>query len=187
MDQAREELVAKLAGSLKCDPALLHDFLGKLPKTPKVTLSELLSLMTVMNVTEEEHGEHDEHKQVQEEIIGQLADLVKCDPKILRDFPIGFPNIPMPTFGGVLFWDDVAEIKGWRMQENIFTGHWRLLDPRNMRYAWGKRSKIVDIFIKAARKGEEDEETSTDQEENTEESNVISNTPPLDEKDDPGA
>jgi Sec-independent protein translocase protein TatA len=104
-----------------------------------------------------------------EEIVEILAEFVKSDPEILREFPISLPNIVMPTMGGNLFWDDVAEIKGWRMQKNIFTEHWRLLDPKNMRYAWGVRGKMFDIFVKAARSMEEEVETSIDQEENDKE------------------
>jgi hypothetical protein len=94
----------------------------------------------------------------QEEIIEFLAEAVKCDPEILRDLPMVFPNIATPTMGGTLFWEDVAEIKGWRVQQNIFTGHWRLLDPKNMRQAWGADRKAVDIFVKAARSGSGDDE-----------------------------
>jgi hypothetical protein len=91
----------------------------------------------------------------QEALIKKMSELVKCDPAVLRDFPISLPNLPMPTLGGFVFWDDVAEIRGWRMQRNIFTGHWRLLDPKNMRYAWGTNEKLVDIFIRAAEAGED--------------------------------
>jgi hypothetical protein len=64
----------------------------------------------------------------------------------------------MPTLGGCVFWNDVGEIEGWRMQQNILTGHWRLLDPRNIRFAWGTNRKMVDIFVKAAQR-EKDGET----------------------------
>ena len=94
----------------------------------------------------------------QEKLIEILSKLIKCDPVILRNFPIGLPNLQMPTLGGFTFWEDVAEIKGWRMQRNIFTGHWRLLDPRNIRCAWGIDKKMVDIFTKAAQAMEDGEE-----------------------------
>jgi hypothetical protein len=106
----------------------------------------------------------------QEVIVGILSELVKNDPEILREFPIGLPNIVMPTMGGTLFWKDVAEIKGWRMQKHIFTAHWRLLDPKNMRYAWGVKGKMVDIFVKAARSMKEEEEEAGDSSEDTQSS-----------------
>ena len=98
-----------------------------------------------------------------EELIQKLSELVKCDPAVLQDFPIGLPNLRMPTMGGFLFWEDVAEIQGWRMQRNIVTGHWRLLDPDNMRCAWGADDKMVDIFTKAAQAMEKGEGNVTDE------------------------
>lgn len=47
------------------------------------------------------------------------------------------PNIPTPTLGGEVFWNDLAEFKGWRLQQNMFTKHARILDPNNVRRAWG--------------------------------------------------
>jgi pimeloyl-ACP methyl ester carboxylesterase len=47
------------------------------------------------------------------------------------------PNIPLPTLGGKQFWADRYLNAGWRIQENVFTGHARLLDPDNIRRCWG--------------------------------------------------
>jgi hypothetical protein len=120
-----------------------------------------------------------------DEIVELLSKFVKDDPEILRNFPTGMPNIVTPTMGGNLFWEDMAEIKGWRMQKNIFTEHWRLLDPKNMRYAWGMKGKMVDIFVKAARKLEEEVEVPIDQGENEEESDASSDSHSSDEDSDP--
>ena len=43
----------------------------------------------------------------------------------------------MKTLGGRQFWSDVRFFRGWRIQRNVFTGHFRLLDPRNHRHAFG--------------------------------------------------
>ena len=103
----------------------------------------------------------------QDELIATLSDLIKCDPAILQDFPISLPNIKMQTMGGSVFWDDVAEIKGWRLQVNMFTGHWRLLDPYDVRHAWGTNDKMVGIFVKAAEETENGKsEVSAGHEEN---------------------
>jgi pimeloyl-ACP methyl ester carboxylesterase len=48
-------------------------------------------------------------------------------------------NLPFPTMGGKQFWTDHQWRYGWRIQQNAMTGHWRLLDPNNMRHAWGNR------------------------------------------------
>lgn len=50
------------------------------------------------------------------------------------------PNLRMPTLGGVQFWTDLEWRRGWRVQHNAVTGHYRLLDPANVRYAWGNRA-----------------------------------------------
>jgi len=46
-------------------------------------------------------------------------------------------NVPMKTLGGRQLWGDVHFLHGWTIQRNVFTGHFRLLDPRDVRYAWG--------------------------------------------------
>ncbi len=48
-------------------------------------------------------------------------------------------NVPAPTFGGTQFWGDVRFFRGWRIQQNIFTGHHRLIDRMGIRWAWGAR------------------------------------------------
>ncbi|XZE54374.1 esterase/lipase family protein [Planctomycetaceae bacterium SH139] len=48
-------------------------------------------------------------------------------------------NFPLPTMGGKQFWTDFAWNDGWRLQQNAITEHWRLISPKNVRYAWGNR------------------------------------------------
>jgi pimeloyl-ACP methyl ester carboxylesterase len=43
----------------------------------------------------------------------------------------------MKTLGGRQFWADVRFFRGWRIQRNVFTGRFRLLDPRDHRHASG--------------------------------------------------
>ena len=47
------------------------------------------------------------------------------------------PNIPLPTMGGKVFWKNIAEKDGWKLQKNMFTTHCRVLDPNDVRVAWG--------------------------------------------------
>lgn len=50
-------------------------------------------------------------------------------------FPdVGFPVI---TLGGRQFWGDVCCFRGYRIQQHILSGHYRLLDPQDVRRAWG--------------------------------------------------
>jgi pimeloyl-ACP methyl ester carboxylesterase len=56
----------------------------------------------------------------------------------------GLPNIVAKTLGGRQFWGDVAVFHHWRIQRNVLTGHYRLLDPRDYRYAWGTLQDCLD-------------------------------------------
>lgn len=46
-------------------------------------------------------------------------------------------NIHSPTLGGKQFWSDELVFHDWRIQRNAITGHYRLLDGTNKRFAWG--------------------------------------------------
>lgn len=54
-----------------------------------------------------------------------------------RKYGHGHFNIPLHTLGGRQFWGDEFVHAGWRIQKNIFTDHYRLLDPNDVRQAWG--------------------------------------------------
>lgn len=47
------------------------------------------------------------------------------------------PNLIMPTLGGKQFWADELLFHDWRIQRNVFSGHYRLLDGTDQRHAWG--------------------------------------------------
>jgi pimeloyl-ACP methyl ester carboxylesterase len=55
-------------------------------------------------------------------------------------------NIKTYTLGGKQFWTDYAWRQGWRIQRNALTGHWRLLDARNVRHAWGSRQECQAVL-----------------------------------------
>ena len=61
----------------------------------------------------------------------------------------GMPNVTMPTLGGKQFWGDEQFFHGWHIQKNSLTGHYRLLDERNYRHAWGTlpdcQAKLAEI------------------------------------------
>ncbi|MDY0170927.1 MAG: lipase [Thermoguttaceae bacterium] len=46
-------------------------------------------------------------------------------------------NVAMPTCGGKQFWTDRLVHHDWRIQQNVYTGHCRLLDGNDVRRAWG--------------------------------------------------
>jgi pimeloyl-ACP methyl ester carboxylesterase len=56
----------------------------------------------------------------------------------LEGFPaFRLPNLEVGTLGGKQFWCDELHFHRWRIQQNAFTGHCRLLDARDRRHAWG--------------------------------------------------
>ena len=56
------------------------------------------------------------------------------------------PNVPFPTMGGEVFWDNLASVKGWRLQRNCVFGNCRILDPSDIRRAWGSESGMMSLF-----------------------------------------
>jgi pimeloyl-ACP methyl ester carboxylesterase len=72
----------------------------------------------------------------------QQATFSEVQPEMQRqptDEPVGYPNWKTPTLGGQQFWTDVRHAGGWRIQGNSETGHYRLLDPKDVRHAYGNR------------------------------------------------
>lgn len=55
----------------------------------------------------------------------------------------------VPTLGGRQFWGDVCFFRGWRIQQNVLRGHYRLLDPADHRHESGTldqcRSRLDQI------------------------------------------
>jgi pimeloyl-ACP methyl ester carboxylesterase len=48
--------------------------------------------------------------------------------------------------GGQQFWTDVYYHVGWRIQHNLVTDHYRLLDPDDHRHAWGTYDDCISHF-----------------------------------------
>ncbi|MHC5211077.1 MAG: alpha/beta fold hydrolase [Planctomycetota bacterium] len=66
--------------------------------------------------------------------------------RLLAKYGSGGPNLPLATLGARQFWGDVFWYAGWRIQENVVTGHHRLLDPDDVRRAWGSREACRAVF-----------------------------------------
>ncbi|MBI5759847.1 MAG: alpha/beta fold hydrolase [Planctomycetales bacterium] len=47
------------------------------------------------------------------------------------------PNVKTKTLGGRQLWGDVRYFRGWRIQQQVYTKHYRLLDATDVRHAWG--------------------------------------------------
>ena len=59
--------------------------------------------------------------------------------------PLHF-NLRTKTVGGNQLWTDLRIQDGWRIQQNIFTEHYRLLDPKDIRHEWGTLKKCEATF-----------------------------------------
>ncbi len=62
------------------------------------------------------------------------------------DKPNAGPNLPFPTLGGKQIWADNFIYAGWRIQQNVYTDHFRLLDDRDIRRAWGDEAACREAF-----------------------------------------
>ncbi len=63
-----------------------------------------------------------------------------CASRSLRaEEPFSGINLRSRTFGGGQFWADELVFHGWRIQRNVWTDHYRLLDDGDVRHAWGSR------------------------------------------------
>lgn len=60
-------------------------------------------------------------------------------------------NIPGPTLGGKQVWADVHALGQWRIQHNVVTDHYRLLDGDDWRQAWGSYDDCAQALEKARR------------------------------------
>jgi pimeloyl-ACP methyl ester carboxylesterase len=55
-------------------------------------------------------------------------------------------NVQGPTLGGKQFWTDELVCRDWRIQQHAWTGHYRLLDDKNVRQAWGTFKQCRERF-----------------------------------------
>ncbi len=80
-------------------------------------------------------------------LVNALAKIAS-DPSLLDN--ISLPNVNFPTMGGEVMWNNLAKYKGWRIQQNTLTHHCRILDPDNVRRAWGGMDAMEKVFKKLA-------------------------------------
>ena len=60
-------------------------------------------------------------------------------------------NWQLSTYGGKQFWTDQTILAGWRIQLNAVTGHYRLLDPDDLRHTWGTKAACEAKLAEIAR------------------------------------
>jgi pimeloyl-ACP methyl ester carboxylesterase len=56
-------------------------------------------------------------------------------------------ELAMKTLGGRQFWGDVQFFHGWRIQQNVFTKHFRLLDANDQRHASGSLTECQEALL----------------------------------------
>jgi len=61
--------------------------------------------------------------------------------------------VPMPTLGGKQFWADELLFHQWRIQRNVLTGHYRLLDGNSLRHASGTFDECRAVLEDVKRRG----------------------------------
>jgi hypothetical protein len=83
-------------------------------------------------------------------VLTQIANDPQMIGKLLEKIG-SMPNIPTSTMGGPVFWTDIACIDGWRLQQNWVFGNCRILDPDNIRRAWGGETAISSAFQSLAK------------------------------------
>ena len=80
-------------------------------------------------------------------IIVKVLETIVSNPDVLKKFS-SMPNIPFWTMGGHVWWNDLANVNGWRVQQNQLTHHVRILDPDDIRHAWGTEEAMMELFDK---------------------------------------
>jgi len=85
-------------------------------------------------------------------LLSSLAGVIGSADEPAQPFPFKLPDaqalqasirdqlwedFEMQTLGGRQFWGDVQFFHGYRIQQNVFTGHYRLLDEHDWRHASG--------------------------------------------------
>ena len=75
---------------------------------------------------------------------GVLAASLLATPLVARAHDEAPWNLPTPTMGGTQLWRDAHVFAGWRIQENVLSGHFRLLDTEDIRRAWGSYAQCKE-------------------------------------------
>ena len=65
--------------------------------------------------------------------------------------PQGNVNLELKVMDAGVWWDELDEEDGWKLQRNKLTGHCRILNADCVRVAWGSESSMRDSFMKLSR------------------------------------
>lgn len=96
-----------------------------------------------------------------------------ANTKALADKLPLMPNIEMQTMGGKIWWTNLAEYNGWKVQQNKAFGNCRILDDNDRRRAWGSEAKILELFENIVNNGTVDQNNPCLSEDNEDGANSI--------------
>jgi pimeloyl-ACP methyl ester carboxylesterase len=74
-------------------------------------------------------------------------------PVLRTNYLADAPNVVVPTGGGTQLWGDIVCCGQWRIQRHVLTGHCRLLDPDDVRRAWGSQESCTEQLTKLKERG----------------------------------
>lgn len=69
-------------------------------------------------------------------VLAATPALIKNVKKILEEIGT-FPTVPTKVVNNHVMWNTLAKCNGWELQQNLLTQHCRIIDPDNVRRAWG--------------------------------------------------
>ena len=100
------------------------------------------------------------------EVLGHLGESSEIGKGLRRilDGELSMPNIPFQTMGGLVFWNNIAECNGYRLQQNMITQHARILDPDDVRIAWGTISgmtRAMERMVRYVREAENERKSQS--------------------------
>lgn len=62
--------------------------------------------------------------------------------------PQHYVTLEWPVIDAGIWWDVADEFDGWKLERNKVTGHFRILDPKKVRTAWGREAEMRAAFEK---------------------------------------
>ena len=77
-------------------------------------------------------------------LLAEVATAVKTVNEGLQE-EIALPNTPRKVTDWFV-WNTIKECNGWRIQQNTFTRHCRLVDPDDWRRAWGTKNGMMAVW-----------------------------------------
>jgi hypothetical protein len=59
---------------------------------------------------------------------------------------IQMPNLPLKVMDAGVMWNTLMQSNGWKLEQNEFTRHCRIIDPNGIKRAWGNQNGMLKAF-----------------------------------------